>query len=130
MFLDDFDGAAGSGVNTADWQYTTGTGYPGGPANFGTGEIETMTADPSNVSLDGAGNLRITPRRDAAGNWTSGRIETRRSDFQPPAAWHAPHRGAHPDAERHGPGGQGLLVGVLDARSPVPRQLVELARHR
>lgn len=65
VFLDDFDGAAGSGVNTADWQYTTGTSYPGGPANFGTGEIETMTADPSNVSLDGAGNLRITPRRDA-----------------------------------------------------------------
>ncbi|WP_328764679.1 MULTISPECIES: glycoside hydrolase family 16 protein [unclassified Streptomyces] len=85
VFLDDFNGAAGSGVNSADWQYTTGTGYPGGPANFGTGEVETMTADPSNVSLDGAGNLRITPRRDAAGHWTSGRVETRRSDFQPPA---------------------------------------------
>ncbi|MFD4244953.1 glycoside hydrolase family 16 protein [Streptomyces sp. NPDC058525] len=85
VFLDDFDGPAGSGLNTADWQYTTGTSYPGGPAQFGTGEIETMTADPANVSLDGAGNLRITPRRDAAGNWTSGRVETRRSDFQPPA---------------------------------------------
>lgn len=70
-------------MNTADWQYTTGTSYPGGPANFGTGEIETMTADPANVSLDGTGNLRITPRRDAAGNWTSGRVETRRSDFEP-----------------------------------------------
>lgn len=85
VFLDDFNGPAGSGLNTADWQYTTGTSYPGGPARFGTGEIETMTADPANVSLDGAGNLRITPRRDAAGNWTSGRVETRRSDFQPPA---------------------------------------------
>ncbi|MFD3807674.1 glycoside hydrolase family 16 protein [Streptomyces sp. NPDC058619] len=85
VFLDDFDGAAGSGVNTANWQYTTGTSYPGGPGGFGTGEIETMTADPANVSLDGAGNLRITPRRDAAGNWTSGRIETRRADFEPPA---------------------------------------------
>lgn len=85
VFLDDFDGPAGSGVSTADWQYTTGTSYPGGPARFGTGEIEAMTADPSNVSLDGTGNLRITPRRDAAGNWTSGRVETRRADFQPPA---------------------------------------------
>ncbi|MEU7554357.1 glycoside hydrolase family 16 protein [Streptomyces sp. NPDC044571] len=85
VFLDDFDGPAGSGVNTADWQYTTGTSYPGGPANFGTGEVETMTASTSNVALDGAGNLRITPRRDTAGNWTSGRIETRRADFQPPA---------------------------------------------
>lgn len=85
VFLDDFNGAAGSGVNTADWQYTTGTSYPGGPAAFGTGEVETMTADPANVSLDGAGNLRITPRRDAAGRWTSARVESRRSDFQPPA---------------------------------------------
>ncbi|MFF1640457.1 glycoside hydrolase family 16 protein [Streptomyces sp. NPDC058246] len=85
VFLDDFNGAAGSGVNTANWQYTTGTSYPGGPAGFGTGEVETMTSSTNNVSLDGAGNLRITPRRDAAGNWTSGRIETNRSDFQPPA---------------------------------------------
>ncbi|MGC9441080.1 glycoside hydrolase family 16 protein [Streptomyces sp. WG5] len=85
VFADDFDGAAGSGVNTSNWQYATGTSYPGGPANWGTGEIETMTSSPSNVSLDGNGNLRITPQRDSAGNWTSGRIETRRADFEPPA---------------------------------------------
>ncbi|MGW1893252.1 glycoside hydrolase family 16 protein [Streptomyces sp. NPDC002004] len=85
VFLDDFDGAAGSGVDTTNWQYTTGTSYPGGPAGFGTGEVETMTSSTDNVALDGSGNLRITPRRDAAGNWTSGRIETRRTDFRPPA---------------------------------------------
>ncbi|MFE4582256.1 glycoside hydrolase family 16 protein [Streptomyces chartreusis] len=85
VFLDDFQGAAGSGVNTSNWQYATGKGYPGGPANWGTGEIETMTNSTNNVSLDGNGNLRITPRRDASGNWTSGRIETNRTDFQPPA---------------------------------------------
>ncbi|MFF1447992.1 glycoside hydrolase family 16 protein [Streptomyces sp. NPDC058274] len=85
VFLDDFNGAAGAGVNTTNWRYTTGTSYPGGPANFGTGEVETMTSSTDNVSLDGAGNLRITPRRDAAGNWTSGRVETNRADFQPPA---------------------------------------------
>ncbi|KAB1144945.1 carbohydrate-binding protein [Streptomyces luteolifulvus] len=85
VFLDDFNGAAGSGVNTADWQYDTGTSYPGGPANWGTGEVETMTSSTNNVSLDGNGNLRITPRRDSAGNWTSGRIETNRTDFQPPS---------------------------------------------
>nr|WP_107908146.1 glycoside hydrolase family 16 protein [Streptomyces chartreusis] len=85
VFLDDFQGAAGSGVNTSDWRYATGKGYPGGPANWGTGEIETMTNSTNNVSLDGNGNLRITPRRDASGNWTSGRIETNRTDFQPPA---------------------------------------------
>ncbi|MET9132506.1 glycoside hydrolase family 16 protein [Streptomyces antibioticus] len=85
VFLDDFNGAAGTGVNTANWQYSTGTSYPGGPANWGTGEVETMTNSTSNVSLDGNGNLRITPLRNAAGNWTSGRIETVRTDFQPPA---------------------------------------------
>jgi hypothetical protein len=85
VFLDDFNGTAGSGVNTSNWQYATGTSYPGGPANWGTGEVETMTDSTSNVSLDGNGNLRITPLRDAAGRWTSGRIETHRTDFQPPA---------------------------------------------
>ncbi|WP_037618233.1 glycoside hydrolase family 16 protein [Streptomyces aureus] len=85
VFADDFSGAAGSGVNTTNWQYTTGTSYPGGPANFGTGEVETMTSSTSNVALDGNGNLLITPRRDASGNWTSGRIETKRTDFEPPA---------------------------------------------
>ncbi|GKQ41871.1 glycoside hydrolase family 16 protein [Streptomyces sp. A012304] len=85
VFLDDFNGAAGTGVNTANWQYATGTSYPGGPANWGTGEVETMTNSTSNVSLDGNGNLRITPLRDSAGRWTSGRIETNRTDFQPPS---------------------------------------------
>ncbi|GAA2284158.1 endo-1,3-beta-glucanase [Streptomyces ruber] len=85
LFVDDFNGAAGTGVDTSKWQYATGTGYPGGPSNWGTGEIERMTSSTENVALDGSGNLRITPRRDAAGNWTSGRIETVRTDFQPPA---------------------------------------------
>ncbi|WP_317446412.1 glycoside hydrolase family 16 protein [Streptomyces collinus] len=85
VFLDDFNGSAGSGVNTSNWQYDTGTSYPGGAANWGTGEVESMTSSTNNVALDGNGNLLITPRRDASGHWTSGRIETTRTDFQPPA---------------------------------------------
>ncbi|MEV7983111.1 glycoside hydrolase family 16 protein [Streptomyces sp. NPDC086519] len=85
VFLDDFNGSAGTGVNTSNWQYDTGTSYPGGAANWGTGEVETMTSSTTNVALDGSGNLKITPVRDSAGNWTSGRIETTRTDFQPPA---------------------------------------------
>ncbi|MDT0439590.1 MULTISPECIES: glycoside hydrolase family 16 protein [Streptomyces] len=85
VFLDDFNGTAGSGVSTGNWQYDLGTSYPGGAANWGTGEVETMTNSTNNVSLDGNGNLRITPLRDSAGRWTSGRIETNRTDFQPPA---------------------------------------------
>jgi beta-glucanase (GH16 family) len=85
VWSDDFTGPAGTGVNTENWQYATGHGYPRGATNWGTGEIETMTDSTANVSLDGAGHLAITPLRDEAGNWTSGRIETRRTDFAAPA---------------------------------------------
>lgn len=78
IWSEDFNGSAGTGVNSANWLYDTGTG-------FGTGEIETMTTSTSNVHLDGAGHLMITALRDSSGNWTSGRIETQRSDFGAPA---------------------------------------------
>lgn len=85
VFQDDFDGQAGTGVNQADWLYDLGTGYPGGAANWGTGEIETATNSTDNVYHDGGGHLVIKPIRDGAGNWTSGRIETQRTDFGAPA---------------------------------------------
>ena len=85
VFSDDFTGAAGTGLNTANWLYDTGTSYAGGAANWGTGEVETMTSSTQNVYQDGAGDLVIKPIRDAAGNWTSGRIETQRTDFAAPA---------------------------------------------
>jgi hypothetical protein len=47
-----------------------------------------MTSDPANVSLDGAGNLRITPLRSASGAWTSARIETQRTDLAAPVGVH------------------------------------------
>ncbi len=84
VWSDDFDGPAGGRIDETKWLYSRGTGYPGGAPNWGTGEVEVMTDRPENVSLDGAGHLAITPRRDAAGGWTSGRVETRRTDFQPP----------------------------------------------
>jgi len=85
VFSDDFTGAAGSGLNTGDWRYDLGTGYPGGAANWGTGEVETMTNSTQNVYQDGNGNLVIKPLRDGNGNWTSGRVETQRTDFAAPA---------------------------------------------
>ncbi|WP_344854733.1 glycoside hydrolase family 16 protein [Planomonospora alba] len=84
VWSDDFDGGAGSLPSSANWIIDTGHSYPGGPANWGTGEVQRYTADPANVSLDGAGNLRITPIKNG-GEWTSGRIETRRADFKPAA---------------------------------------------
>jgi hypothetical protein len=82
---DDFNGASGSLPSGANWQIDLGHNYPGGPGNWGTGEIQSYTNSNQNLALDGAGNLRITPRRDGAGNWTSARIETQRSNFKPPA---------------------------------------------
>lgn len=85
VWSDDFAGAAGALPSSANWIIDTGTSYPGGPANWGTGEIQTYTSSTANLSQDGAGNLRITPLKDAAGRWTSARIETVRTDFKPPA---------------------------------------------
>jgi beta-glucanase (GH16 family) len=85
VWSDDFGGTAGSPVSAPNWLYDLGTSYPGGAPNWGTGEVETMTDSTANVYQDGAGHLVIKPVRDSAGRWTSGRIETQRSDFQPPA---------------------------------------------
>ena len=81
VWTDGFDGPAGSGPNAANWLVRTGTQYPGGAANWGTGSVETAAT--GNVTLDGAGRLNLRAIRDGAGHWTSGRIETQRTDFTP-----------------------------------------------
>jgi beta-glucanase (GH16 family) len=78
VWSDTFGGAAGTGVDRSLWKYNTGTGV------FGTGEIETMTDSPSNVHLDGHGNLDVTALGHGR-SWTSGRIQTISSDFGAPA---------------------------------------------
>ncbi|MFD1322310.1 carbohydrate-binding protein [Micromonospora sonneratiae] len=85
VWSDDFTGAAGSPPSASNWIIDTGTSYPGGPANWGTGEIQTYTGSSANIGHDGSGNLRITALRDAAGRWTSSRIETVRTNFKPPS---------------------------------------------
>ncbi|GIH44870.1 Beta-glucanase, GH16 family [Microbispora rosea] len=84
VWSDDFNGAAGTLPSSNNWIIDTGHSYPGGPGNWGTGEIQNYTADSANVSLDGGGNLRITPIGSGQ-SWTSARIETRRTDFKPEA---------------------------------------------
>lgn len=85
VFSDDFNGASGSALNRSDWLYDLGTGYAGGAANWGTGEIESATDSTNNVYQDGQGHLVIKAIRDGSGHWTSGRIETQRTDFAAPA---------------------------------------------
>jgi hypothetical protein len=78
VFSDDFNGAAGSGVDS-QWMYDTGPG-----SSFGTGEIETMTNSTSNVYLDGNGDLDITALGSGS-SWTSGRIQTTSANVGAPA---------------------------------------------
>jgi hypothetical protein len=82
-FADDFNGANNTLPSGANWIIDTGTSYPGGPANWGTGEIQTYTNSTANLRQDGAGNLVITPIRNGS-SWTSARIETQRSNFTAP----------------------------------------------
>ncbi len=84
VWSDDFNGAAGTSPNAADWITDTGTAYPGGPAAWGTGEVDTATNSPANVGLDGGGHLNLTALKSGTA-WTSGRIETKRTDFTAPA---------------------------------------------
>jgi hypothetical protein len=79
VFSDNFAGAAGSQVNSANWKYDTGPG-----SSFGTGEIETMTNSTSNVYLDGNGHL-VIKAIDSGGAWTSGRIQTNTANVGAPA---------------------------------------------
>ncbi|WP_407662413.1 glycoside hydrolase family 16 protein [Mycolicibacterium palauense] len=72
LFSDEFDGPAGSPPG-GDWRTQTGGG------GWGNGELQVYTDDPANVSLDGAGHLAITARRDAAGTITSARVTTESS---------------------------------------------------
>ncbi|WP_433086784.1 discoidin domain-containing protein [Dactylosporangium sp. CA-052675] len=76
---DEFNGAAGTGVNTGTWKYDTGPG-----SSFGTGEIETMTNSTANVFQDGNGHLVLRALHsgtDPRAGWTSGRIETQAATF-------------------------------------------------
>ncbi|GAA1810629.1 carbohydrate-binding protein [Luedemannella flava] len=85
QWSDDFTGSANTLPSSNNWIFTTGTQYPNGPANFGTGEIQTYTTNTQNISLDGSGNLKITPIKSSSGQWTSARIETKRTNFKPPS---------------------------------------------
>jgi beta-glucanase (GH16 family) len=82
VWTDDFSGQSGAAPSPGSWLLSSGTSYPGGAAQWGTGETETYTTDRANASLDGSGHLRITATRDASGTWHSARLESQRTDFQ------------------------------------------------
>ena len=74
IWSDDFEGASGSTINGSNWTYDIGNGVNG----WGNGEYQYYTNRPTNVALDGKGNLVITARSEtfAGANFTSARIKT------------------------------------------------------
>ncbi|KAK0730240.1 concanavalin A-like lectin/glucanase domain-containing protein [Lasiosphaeris hirsuta] len=75
IFEDDFSKQpAGSQPSTAKWSYSVGTSYPGGPANWGTKEIQSYSSSRENLVIT-SGALAITPLNNG-GRWTSARIES------------------------------------------------------
>lgn len=69
IFVDEFDGPAGS-APAPQWRHNTGGG------GWGNRESQFYTDDPVNAGLDGNGHLAITARRDSSGTITSARLTT------------------------------------------------------
>jgi beta-glucanase (GH16 family) len=69
---DEFEGTVGQSPDPARWRFDIGT-------NWGNNQLEYDTDRPSNVSLDGVGNLAIIARQEEylGQPYTSGRINTR-----------------------------------------------------
>jgi beta-glucanase (GH16 family) len=62
IWEDNFDGPAGQAPNASKWRYDIGG------SGWGNNEREYYTNSTSNSSLDGAGNLVITARRESGGH--------------------------------------------------------------
>ena len=72
VWQDEFSGPAGQSPDPGNWSFDVdGDGW-------GNQQLEYDTARPENVSLDGAGNLRIVARKEdfLGADYTSGRIKT------------------------------------------------------
>jgi beta-glucanase (GH16 family) len=67
---DEFNGAAGSAPNGANWNFETGAG------GWGNNELQNYTNSRNNSALDGNGNLVITARQEGSG-YTSARLTTK-----------------------------------------------------
>ncbi len=59
-WADEFDEAAGTPPNPANWAYEIGDTTPDGKNGWGNEELQYYTDDPDNAATDGNGNLVIT----------------------------------------------------------------------
>ncbi|MBZ5584650.1 MAG: family 16 glycosylhydrolase [Acidobacteriia bacterium] len=70
VWSDEFNAPANTPPDPKNWNYDLGGG------GWGNNEIETYTNAAGNAFQDGKGNLVIRAMRDAAGNYTSARLQT------------------------------------------------------
>ena len=85
VWADEFDGPAGSRIDSTKWHYDLGDGCQSGNCGWGNQEKEWYTSASENVSLNGGGQLQIVARPAAAGltcyygacRYTSAKITTR-----------------------------------------------------
>jgi len=85
VWSDEFDGPAGARIDETKWNYERTDGCPQGNCGYGNNEKEYYTDSPSNISLNGQGQLMIVARVAPAGlscfygpcMYTSGKITTR-----------------------------------------------------
>lgn len=97
----DFAGPAGSPIDSRVWNHEVGGN------GWGNGELQTYTSDTRNSSLDGAGNLKITARKETLRgsdgikrDYTSARLSTaKKFDIEP---------GSYVEARIKAPVGTGL----------------------
>jgi len=85
VWSDEFDGAAGSRIDAAKWNYELADGCQQGICGWGNNEREYYTDGPENIALNGQGQLMIVARTAPPGLtcyygpclYTSGKITTR-----------------------------------------------------
>jgi beta-glucanase (GH16 family) len=85
VWSDEFDGPAGTQIDTTRWRYDIGDGCASSNCGWGNSEREYYTSDTSNIALNGQGQLAIVARVAPAGlscyygacEYTSAKITTR-----------------------------------------------------
>lgn len=85
VWSDEFDGAAGTPVDSTKWRHDIGDGCAAGICGWGNNEKEYYTSATENIALDGQGHLAIVARIAPAGltcyygacRYTSAKINTR-----------------------------------------------------
>ena len=85
VWADEFDGAAGTRIDSTKWRYDLGDGCQSGNCGWGNQEKENYTAASENISLNGQGQLQIVARPASPGltcyygacRYTSAKITTR-----------------------------------------------------